>query len=95
MSNARMSIGNMRIVRIVYGDRFMNREDIGQRLKEVRTFLKMNQTEFGRAIGKGLRAVQHYEAGERSIDETLVILLELKFKINPEWLKEGKGNMVL
>lgn len=68
---------------------------IYQRFKEVRKSLKMTQTAFGNQLGKGLRAIQHYEAGERSIDNSIILLLQEKFNINSDWLINGKGSMFL
>lgn len=68
---------------------------IYQRFKEVRKSLKMTQTAFGNQLGKGLRAIQHYEAGERSIDNSIILLLQEKFNVNTDWLINGNGNMFI
>lgn len=68
---------------------------IYQRFKELRKSLKMTQTAFGNQLGKGLRAIQHYEAGERSIDNSIIILLQEKFNVNTDWLINGNGSMFL
>ena len=68
---------------------------IYQRFKEVRKSLKMTQTAFGNQLGKGLRAIQHYEAGERSIDNSIILLLQEKFNVNTDWLRTGHGSMFL
>lgn len=68
---------------------------IYQRFKEVRKSLKMTQTAFGNQLGKGLRAIQHYEAGERSIDNSIILLLQEKFNVNTDWLINGNGSMFI
>ena len=68
---------------------------IYQRFKEVRKSLKMTQTAFGNQLGKGLRAIQHYEAGERNIDNSIILLLQEKFNVNTDWLINGNGSMFL
>lgn len=68
---------------------------IYQRFKEVRKSLNMTQTAFGNQLGKGLRAIQHYEAGERSIDNSIILLLQEKFNVNTDWLINGNGSMFL
>lgn len=68
---------------------------IYQRFKEVRKSLKMTQTAFGNQLGKGLRAIQHYEAGERSIDNSIILLLQEKFNVNIDWMRTGQGEMFL
>lgn len=81
------------IVRIFF--RMVIEMQIYQRFKEVRKSLKMTQTEFGNQLGKGLRAIQHYEAGERSIDNSIILLLKEKFNVNTDWLINGVGSMFL
>lgn len=83
----------MSIVRIFF--RMVIKMQIYQRFKEVRKYLKMTQTAFGNQLGKGLRAIQHYEAGERSIDNSIIILLQEKFNVNTDWLINGNGSMFL
>lgn len=68
---------------------------IYQRFKEVRKSLKMTQTAFGNQLGKGLRAIQHYEAGERCIDNSIILLLKEKFNVNTDWLINGNGSMFI
>lgn len=55
----------------------------------------MTQTAFGNQLGKGLRAIQHYEAGERSIDNSIILLLQEKFNVNTDWMRTGEGSMFL
>ena len=74
---------------------FMSNTHIYERMKVIRLCLNMSQTDFGRAIGKGLRAIQHYEAGERKIDDTIIILLEAKFGVNSNWLRNGEGEIFI
>lgn len=65
------------------------------RFKQIRKALNLSQTEMGELLGKGLRAIQHYEKGERSIDNTVIILLEKAYNVNPIWLRTGEGEMFL
>ena len=65
------------------------------RFKQIRKALNLSQTEMGELLGKGLRAIQHYEKGERSIDKTVIILLEKVYNINSDWLINGTGSMFL
>jgi len=66
---------------------------IGKRLKELRKALGLSQREFGEKIGRTLRAIQNYEAEQRVPDETTLKLIEILFNVNPEWLREGKGEI--
>lgn len=65
------------------------------RFKQIRKALNLSQTEMGELLGKGLRAIQHYEKGERSIDKTVIILLEKVYNVNSDWLINGTGSMFL
>ncbi len=65
------------------------------RFKQIRKALNLSQTEMGELLGKGLRAIQHYEKGERSIDNTVIILLEKAYNVNSNWLYTGTGSMFL
>ena len=37
----------------------------------------------------------YYEKGERSIDNSIIILLQEKFNVNTDWLINGNGSMFL
>lgn len=55
--------------------------EIYQRFREIRKVLKMTQTEFGKQLGKTMRAIQNYESGERNINNDIImILLVSKFE---------------
>lgn len=68
---------------------------IYQRFKEIRKFLKMTQTEFGEQLGKTMRAIQNYEAGERNLNNDIIMMLNEKFNVNIHWLYTGLGSMFL
>ncbi|HIQ50185.1 MAG TPA: XRE family transcriptional regulator, partial [Nanoarchaeota archaeon] len=68
-------------------------ENIGQRIKQLRKMLKLSQKEFAEKIGKSLRAVQNWEYGQRTPDESTVKLIAKEFNVNEEWLKTGEGEM--
>lgn len=68
-------------------------KDIGQRIKELRKMLGLTQKEFANRIGKGFRAVQEYEAGRRTPDESTLKLIAKEFGVSEEWLKTGEGEV--
>jgi len=70
-----------------------NMENIGQRIKELRKMLRLSQKEFAEKIGKSLRAVQNWEYGQRTPDESTLKLIAREFNVNEEWLKTGEGEM--
>lgn len=69
--------------------------EIYQRFREIRKILKMTQTEFGKQLGKTMRAIQNYESGERNINNDIIMILNEKFNINIHWLYTGTGSMFL
>jgi transcriptional regulator with XRE-family HTH domain len=73
----------------------IDKTGIPGRLKKLRRTLGLTQKEFAEHIGRTLRAIQRYESGQRSPDETTLRLIEQTFSVNPEWLREGKGEMFL
>lgn len=63
------------------------------RLKLLRHKLAVTQSEFGKSIGRSLISIQQYEAGTRKLDESMLLLIEKTFNVNPSWLREGIGEM--
>ena len=68
---------------------------IYQRFMQLRKYLKMTQSEFGKELGRTKMAISYYEKGERSIDNSIIILLQEKFNVNTDWLINGNGSMFL
>lgn len=66
---------------------------IAERIKALRTALKLSQ----RAFAKGIFVSQGYfaeiEIGNRDIGERIIQLIATQYKVNKEWLKTGKGDM--
>ena len=61
------------------------------RIKRIRKDMKMNQTEFGEAIGTTLAAYSKYETGKVIPDKTTRMLICQKFNVNETWLETGEG----
>lgn len=68
---------------------------ICQRFKQLRKYLKMTQSEFGKELGRTKRSIIFYEKGERSIDNSIILLLQEKFNVNTDWLINGNGSMFI
>ncbi len=64
-----------------------------QRLQELRRALKLNQIQFGAEIGVGQSAIYRIECGKNELTERNFNAICAKFNVNPEWLREGKGEM--
>lgn len=65
------------------------------RFKLARQSLNLTQQELGDILGISKSAVSKIESGKSAITERNVRVLSEKLDINPLWLKEGKGDMLL
>lgn len=63
------------------------------RLKELRTQLKMTQNEFANKLGTGRNNIAKYETGVNEPSNAVVSLICRQFDVNEEWLRTGKGDM--
>jgi len=54
-------------------------------IKKLRKQLGLNQTEFGKKIGKSLRAIQEWESGRREPSKLTVELISSVFGIDEGW----------
>lgn len=68
---------------------------MNERIIELRKFLNLSQTDFGKQIGISKSSISDIEIGRISISERTIISICSKFNVNEEWLKSGNGNMFL
>lgn len=68
---------------------------MNERIIQLRKFLNLSQTDFGKQIGISKSSVSDIEIGRISISERTIISICSKFNVNEEWLKYGNGNMFL
>lgn len=66
---------------------------IFERLKEVRTALKMNQRDFSKTIFLRQGSYARIEQGKIQANERIIDLISTKFNVNKAYIKEGKGKM--
>jgi len=66
---------------------------IGERVKQLRTSLKMSQTEFGKAIFLSNGYIADMELGKRRVNDRILHLISLTFGVSESWLKDGAGSM--
>jgi transcriptional regulator with XRE-family HTH domain len=67
--------------------------ELGVRLKELRSALGMNQSTFGEAIGLKKSAISILEAGQNNLTDRNATAICEKFNVRREWLLEGEGEM--
>ena len=68
---------------------------IGERIKEIRKELKLNQTEFGERIGLKQTAIGMYENNLRRVGERNILLICKEFAVSETWLRTGNGQMFI
>jgi transcriptional regulator with XRE-family HTH domain len=65
----------------------------GERIRLIRRTFGLTQAEFGKKIGRAWNTVNRWEAGERTIPDTVLRLISQVFGVSYEWLKTGRGEM--
>jgi len=66
---------------------------VNERVKQLRTSLKMSQTEFGRAIFLSNGYIADMELGKKKVNDRIIHLISLTFGVSEVWLKDGTGSM--
>ena len=64
------------------------------RIREIRKAKGLNQTEFGAKIGLSQRGVANIETGSNVTERNFNAICKA-FNVNPEWLRNGVGEMFL
>ena len=67
--------------------------DISDRIKELRTSLRLTQAEFGDHLGIGRAAVGAIENRVATVTDRNIQLLSKQFAVSEEWLRTGEGDM--
>ena len=63
------------------------------RIKEIRKFSGLNQTEFGARIGVAPNTVSGYESGSREASDAIIKSICREFGVSETWLRTGAGEM--
>jgi len=66
---------------------------INERIKHLRTALKMSQPEFAKAVFISNGYIAELENANRKVNDRIIHLISLTFGVNEVWLKDGTGNM--
>ena len=67
---------------------------MNERIKQIRAYLKMNQTEFGEHIGVKQTTVAGYESGIRVPSDAVILSISREFGVSETWLRTGEGEMM-
>lgn len=67
---------------------------INNRIKDLRKLnLGLTMEEFGNKLGVGKTAISKIESGDRGVTEQMIVSICREFGVNPEWLRNGEGEM--
>jgi transcriptional regulator with XRE-family HTH domain len=67
--------------------------EVYERIKQLRTELKLSQRQFAKRIFSSQTLVNEIELGKRKIHIRVLHLIAYQFNVNMEWLKKGEGDM--
>lgn len=73
----------------------INEEKVCERFKEIRACLDMKQGDFAKEIRTTQGHVSDIENKRKGVSDRVVEILCLKYSVNEEWLRSGKGEMFL
>jgi transcriptional regulator with XRE-family HTH domain len=68
-------------------------DPINERIKELRTLLKMTQVNFSKKIYISQGSLGEIETGVRPVNDRIIQLISTEFNVNKNWLKTGKGGI--
>ncbi len=66
---------------------------IGNRIKEIRNSLGLNQIEFGKKLNLSQSAIANYEKDIRTPIDAVIGSICREFHVNETWLRTGEGEM--
>ena len=69
--------------------------ELAERLKDIRQLNNVSQEQFASIIGVSKKAYWNYESGNRNIPTGILLNVARLYRINPNWLFTGKGEMLL
>jgi len=68
---------------------------LGKNLKHIRKTLGLTQRQFAEPLGIKGSYISDIEKGKARPSESVIRLLEIKFRVNRKWLESGQGEMLL
>lgn len=63
------------------------------RIKEVRKYFNLTQTDFGIKVGVKGNTITNYETGLRTPSDSVILSICREFNVNENWLRTGDGDM--
>lgn len=66
---------------------------VNERVKELRKTLGLTLEKFGARLGVKKNAISRIETGKSKLTNQMFIAICREYRVNPEWLRDGKGDM--
>ena len=66
---------------------------VNERVKHLRTTLKLSQASFAQAIYISNGYIAELESANRRVNDRIIHLISLNFGVSESWLKTGEGSM--
>lgn len=67
---------------------------MNERIKQVRLYAGLNQTEFGKRLGVKQNSVSRLEACNRQATDQILTAICREFGVSRHWLETGEGDMI-
>lgn len=68
---------------------------MNERIKQLRKALNLKQSDFATALSISQGHLSDIENNRKKVSDRVLSICSLKFGVNKEWLRTGKGNMYM
>ncbi len=68
-------------------------DNINERIREVREYLKLSRNDFGERLGLSGDSINNLERGRVVIKDFIIKLISQEFNVDENWLRTGEGSM--
>ena len=66
-----------------------------ERIKEIRTKLKLSQVEFSERIFLSKSFYGDIEIGKKKVNDRIIFIVSKQFNVNEKWIRTGNGEMFI
>lgn len=67
--------------------------NINERIREIREYLKLSRNDFGERLGLSGDSINNLERGRVVIKDFIIKLISQEFNVDENWLRTGEGSM--
>ena len=68
-------------------------DNINERIREIREYLKLSRNDFGERLGMSGDSINNLERGRVVIKDFIIKLISQEFNVDENWLRTGEGSM--